>query len=788
MDFLLLSLQKAGVCLVVGEGPIDAKFMLVGEALGEQEELQGRPFVGSAGFMLDRCLSAVGINRSNCYITNVVPLRPKDNDLANLKLLGVKIEDFYPSLASRISTINPNCIVALGDTAFKALCDIEGITKWRGSILNSSLVAGKKVIPTFHPSFINRLGDKTAKSEIETFGKGGFSYDYGTARVCLCLDLKRAKEESRNGTFIEEPFGYSVCDTPDTVSGLVSSLLCSPYVAFDIETRGHQNVSIAFSSDGVLGSVVPLDPDWTSEHFSQEFFRLLASLFSEHNGLIAQNGIFDITMLLQHFLVRRLHFDTMVAHHTVYPELPHSLAFLTSVYTKFPYYKWMRTGGSREQFFKYNALDAVATMQVANRLKEELKEFELFDFFYGYVMPLWHTIFKMGMRGIKVDKKAMEEMDQVLENECAGLQKKLEDSIGQELNVRSSKQLKEFFYVKMKLSRQTKRGTGKDTVDEEALEKLAKKSPIAKQVLEIRKKENMRSKFTRAKIDEDERIRTIYSQSVTDTGRLSSKKTLWNSGLNLQNVPREPEKRKMFIADLGKVLVRFDLAQAEARLVAWFSGDKKLKLFLRTGGDIHLWNASLIFNKPIEEITKEERYFAKRIVHAFNYGLGPIHLIDLVFMETGEIWSLTKAKSVRESYFANSPSIRSWHEEIRMVMNTTRTLINPLGRRRTFFGRIGEDLHRKMLAFLPQSSCVDYLNIGLVRIDIQLPDGAEFLLQVHDEGILQCWPGQVQEIVEIIRKELSFPIEIHGDLLTIPVEIKVGPSWGESEIWKDVTI
>ena len=785
MNPLLLSLQKAGVRLVLGEGPMDAKLMLVGEALGEQEETQGRPFVGMAGLMLNQCLSAVGINRSNIYITNVVPLRPKNNDLDNLKLLGVKIEDFYPILKYQIETVDPNCIVALGDTAFKALCEVTSITKWRGSILNSSLCQGRKVIPTFHPSFVNRLGDKTARSEIETFGKGGFSYDYGTARVCLCLDLKRAKEESRNGIFIEEPFECSVCDTPDTVSELVRSLLCSQNVAFDIETRGHHNVSIAFSTNGITGHVVPLDPAWVGEHFSGEFFRLLGTLFVKHNGLVAQNGIFDITMLLQHFLVRRLHFDTMVAHHTVYPELPHSLAFLSSVYTKFPYYKWMRTEGNREQFYKYNALDAVATLQVSTRLKEELEEFQLTDFFYGYIMPLWHTIFKMGMRGIRVNEEALKEFDQQLENECAGLQKLLEDSIGQELNVRSSKQLKEFFYEKLKLPKQTKRGTGKDSVDEESLGRLAKKHPAAKQVLEIRQKENMRSKLTGASVDEDGRIRTIYSQSVTDTGRLSSKKTLWNSGLNLQNVPRDPSKRKMFVADPGKVLVRFDLAQAEARLVAWFAKDGKLKKFLLEGGDIHRWNASLIFQKTLVEISKEERYFAKRIVHAFNYGLGPFHLIDLVEKETGERWTKKRATDVRERYFSNSPSLRAWHEEIRFVMNTTKTLITPFGRRRTFFGRAGEDLHRKMLAFLPQSTCVDYLNIGLVRIDFQLPEGAEFLLQVHDEGILQCWPGQISEIVEVIKKELSFSIEVGGDSLTIPVEIKTGPSWGESEEWKE---
>ena len=237
--------------------------------------------------------------------------------------------------------------------------------------------------------------------------------------------------------------------------------------------------------------------------------------------------------------------------------------------------------------------------------------------------------------------------------------------------------------------------------------------------------------------------------------------------------------RKMFVADLGFTLVAYDLAQAEVRLVAWFAKDERLKSFLLEGGDIHKWNASLIFNKKMDDIKPDERYFAKRIVHAFNYGLGPMHLVDLVRTEFGLEWAKSDATRVRESYFRNSPRILPWHEEIRAVMDSSRVLVNPLGRRRSFFSRSGDDLLRKMIAFLPQSTCVDHLNSGMVRVDLRLKDPAIHLLQVHDEGVLECLPEQLEEIVEIIKEEFKQPICIDGEPMVIPVEIKVGPNWGQ---------
>lgn len=789
MDILLQSLLNIGKRVVIGEGPTNAKLVFVGEALGEDEERLGRLFAGVAGWMLDQCCRAIGIERREVYITNVVPIRPRDNKLENLKELGLTWRDFIPSLKSRLVAIKPNCIVALGATALRALCDLDDITNWRGSILQSSDL-GCKVVPTFHPSYVNRLGDKLGKEEIETKGSAGVVYDYGSARVCLCLDLKRAKEESKSDIYNPDTIDFVVCDTIPAVSNALAQLSLAPEVAFDIETRGHNVVSIAFASDSQFGHVIPLDPLWLGAS-GPETFNLLGKFFASHNGLIAQNGIFDITMLLQHFPVKRLHFDTMVAHHTVYPELPHALDFLTSVYTRLPYYKYMRVSGDREQFFKYNAMDAVGTFQVKEKLEEELVEYSLRDFFYGFVMPLWHCTFRMGLKGILVDNKARMELDAELEKEAEKLQNTFNTRIHQELNVRSHTQMKKYLYETLKLPKQYDRKTGNLTTDEKALEKLAKKNPEVREILVIRKPLNLRSKLTKAKLDEDSRARTQYSQSVTDTGRLSSRKTLWRTGLDLQNIHREPSKRKMFVADPGFILTSYDLSQSEARLVIWFARDEEGKVFLRSGGDIHAFGAQIVLDALDLKMSvttilnigpfkgKTIRDGTKPVVHGLNYLLGPDHLCELVLENLGFSITRTQGKFVRERYYKKRFRIAAWHEEIREIMNTTRIIITPFGRRRNFFGRNGEDLLRKMVAHGPQSTSVDCLDSAMVRIDLRLPEQAYHLVQAHDEGVIQHLPEQTTEIYSIIREELSLPIIIHNDPLVIPVEIKTGPNWGE---------
>ena len=126
------------------------------EAPGAEEEKQERPFCGEAGFLLESILRQVGLRREEVYITNVVKVRPPENKIERLPELGLAISEFIPQLKEELEKVKPNVVVALGALALEVLTSEKGIMKWRGSIIESSLIPNLKVIPAIHPAAILR--------------------------------------------------------------------------------------------------------------------------------------------------------------------------------------------------------------------------------------------------------------------------------------------------------------------------------------------------------------------------------------------------------------------------------------------------------------------------------------------------------------------------------------------------------------------------------------------------------------------------------------------------------
>lgn len=785
MDPFLQNLQSRGIKVVESSGP-PSQLAIIGEALGQQEELNGVPFYQNApaGWMFSEICRNVGIQRETCFISNVVPIRPPNNDLDRLSELGLSVSAFLPSLKARLERVKPNCVLALGKTALYALCGKDEIASWRGSILESTLVPGLKVIPTFHPSFVNRMGDDPAKKEI-TGARGSVKYDYGTSRISMSLDMRRAVDQSRTPDLPKEDFHIEVVDDPSVAVVRIRDLSRRKVVSFDIETIPDQGIitRMGLCGDNDYAVSFPIDSPQVQES--------LRELFWNHKGLVAQNGIYDMSYLMAKGMpVRILHFDTRLAHHRIYIELPHSLEFLTSVYTLIPYYKHM----SEFNMPRYNGLDALGTFRVYLKLMEELIEFNEVDNFFGFTMPLLHTTARMGWRGMLIDKKKMEEIGKQLDEEIEKRELKLKEQAGFDLNVRSSKQMKEWVYEKLKLPIQYHRKTGKPTLDEDALLKLAKSSgnDALKTVIDIREVKTLKSNFVNKTLDFDGRWCTQYGVAGTDIGRLNSTTTPWNTGANLQNIPRSKQPglgglvRKCFVPDPGMILMAFDLEQSDARFVAYLSRDDKAKEIFRSGKDIHKWNATIITGKVESAISDNDRYFAKRCVHAINYKLGPKHLADIIFRDLKQDCSVGQAKEYIRKYQSGCPALLQWHEEISNIVKATRTLITPLGRRRVFFGRISDDLFRKAIAYIPAACTVDYLNLPMIRIEIRLAGLAKLLLQVHDEIVLETSPQNAVHCFEVVKEEMDNYVEIHGDKLKIPIEAKVGLTWGDGQNAKTV--
>lgn len=355
------------------------------------------------------------------------------------------------------------------------------------------------------------------------------------------------------------------------------------------------------------------------------------------------------------------------------------------------------------------------------------------------------------------------------------------------LNWKSNKQLQELIYSKMGIEPIKSRKTGRPTLDENALRKLCVKYPkfeIFKLLEEYRKLNKFYSTYLSIKIDEDKRIRTSYG--FTETGRLTSSETPFNTGGNLQNLPKQEgrgkEFRELLTADEGYKLVEVDLNQAEARVVAYESGDENYMSIFETGGDVHAKNAINIFGETDEKL----RQLGKKVSHATNYGVGPRTMCEAIIKELGMEYAITErdAKKFQKAYFEAYPRVKTWHTWIKDKLKQDRTLKNYFGRQRYFLAPWGDSLFREAYAFLPQSTVADLLNTGILIWEA-LPTAPDILLQCHDSVLIQFNNKDDSFIKDIgeykirdIKNIFEFPIVINGREIIIPISIKIGDSWG----------
>jgi len=757
---------------VAGEGNLSAKIVLVGEAPGQEEEVAGRPFVGAAGNLLRATMRQAGLLERDVYITNVVKVRPPQNKLERLEELGVRVEDFYPLLFSEIDAINPNVIVALGEVALNALTGLKGVTNWRGSILRGRREVGeRKVVPALHPAYILRVFKE---------------------RVLLVLDLKRVKEESVS-PLIEERERLTIIEpTLDNVREWVAMCEKEEMVAFDIETDAEGIISsIGFAFSPTLALSIPFAKGWDNYWEEDEEVRVwleLRRLFRRAWGdlkIVAHNALFDVKRVYRKTGYFPVWMDTMWAHQLLFAELAKGLDLCASIYTKEPFYKnerkvWKDVALWRQRG-EYNCKDALVTWEVAKKLERELEAVGQSEFFFGHVMPLFHVLLWMEEKGIRVDRVAYAEMVE----EVSRRRKEIEERL-RPLGVLgkkgvSSKKTMELLYEEMKLPKQFNRKTGRLTANRKALEKLRVRvtSEVLSDILEFRRLSTLEDNFMKAEVAPD-RFHTSFS--FTETGRLSSHESELEEGTHLQNVP--PSVRRIFIADEGMTLVEVDKSQAEARVVAWLSGDERMKEVFRSGGDIHKRVASMIFGKREEDVTSEERSLAKRMVHATNYCQGTNTMAEFCGVSVGE------ARKLRERYFATFPGVLRWQRRVaETLMKRGRTLLNPFGRRRLFLGRMavnretGEpelnDTVREAIAFLPQSTVVDDVNMGMTDLFYMMEGEMEVLHQVHDSILVQVKDEVVEEWVRRVKRVMEREIWVEGERVVIPVEVKVGKNWGE---------
>jgi DNA polymerase-1 len=266
----------------------------------------------------------------------------------------------------------------------------------------------------------------------------------------------------------------------------------------------------------------------------------------------------------------------------------------------------------------------------------------------------------------------------------------------------------------------------------------------------------------------------MFNPVGTAQGRISSSKTIRGTGANLQNQPWQ--MNALMLADDEHILINQDLGQAENRVVAFVSGESKMMRAFEEGIDIHTQTASMIYETPPDEVTKDQRDWGKRANHGLNYDLG-YRSFALYYQITEK-----EAKNIVERYHHIYKGVREWHSTVREELSrSNKTLTNCFGRKRTFLDRWGHDLFKVAYSYIPQSTIAELMNTYGVCFLYQRQDlfpEVQFLNTIHDsiryQIPLSVGNKRIIEIIKAVKESLEHELEWRGKTFSIPVDTEIG--------------
>lgn len=777
----MLSKKNINRRVVTGEGNPNAKIMIVSDAPSKIDASRGRPLTGYGGQILEQCLRMASISRSNCFITNVVKEAPFNGIHEFIKFdkkgdmtCSESYIQYVKILGEQIKELNPNVIIAMGNVALYTLTEKLGITKWRGSLLNSTLIPGMKVIPTFHPESAQRVYMNT---------------------YLIIQDLRKASAESETPALNYKPRQYILEPSFEDVMMFLDKMISDYNVhAFDIEVSSQEMSCISFAYNESLAISIPFIKGginyWTPPKEEIIFRKIAEALSSPKHKSIAHNTSFDSTFLFRKYNIapKNLH-DTMIAQAILYPDFPKGLDFITTSYTDIPYYKDEgkdvikgKITGTDRGFWLYNAKDSLVVMEAFPKMMRDLDVQGNLDT-YNRQRSLLEPILFMTEYGLKFDVENARNHSIQLRREVEKLQHELNVIAGCNLNPNSPKQLKDYFYVKKKIN--PYKTKGKVTVDESALKRISRLGhKEASIIMDMRRNKKLDSTYLNMLLDEDNRIRSSMNPVGTKFGRLSSSKTIFGTGGNMQNIP--PAAKKYILIDEGYVGYDIDLSQAENRVVAYMGPDKSMIEAFESGIDIHSKTASLVFGKPIDLVSRKkgstsigngkysERDIGKVSNHSLNYMMG--------FKSFAYHWEIaeTDGKRIRDTYLKNYPGVPKMWKMIEDKLKTSRSLTNLMGRKCVFLGRFDDTMMKEACAFTPQSTVADKINQhGIIYVYNNQDKFRHVVLlnQVHDSIVIQI-PKSVgweyhAEVLLLIKQSLETPLSYHGREFIIPADIQM---------------
>jgi DNA polymerase-1 len=507
---------------------------------------------------------------------------------------------------------------------------------------------------------------------------------------------------------------------------------------------------------------------------------------------IGQNIKYDYVLLRKEGIaVRGIAGDTMVASYLLDPQKQrYSLDDMAKEFLDYTTIRYTDVVKSKDETLldvpladvvNYSGEDSDVALRLHSILLKKLDEQGLKALYEDIEVPLLVVLGKMEHTGVRIDTAYLAKMSVEFGKEIDGLVKKVHELAGEEFNVRSTKQLAEVLFGRMKLPVIKRTKTGIST-DESVLEELAATYEIARVLLRHRTLTKLKSTYIDALPlmvnGRTGRVHTSFNQTVATTGRLSS------SNPNLQNIPIREEEgraiRKAFVPEEGWVFLSADYSQIELRILASITGDANLKKAFLAGQDVHRETASLLFGVDVDKVKDHQRAVAKTINYSITYGISPFGLSKRLGIPRNT------AADLIDMYFQKYSGVAKYFEDVVERAKEKGYVETLLGRRRPVpeirspNKAVFETARRVVLNTPIQGTAADLIKKAMVLVDRELEKRrlkSRMLIQVHDELVFESPEEEGEELSALVSETMANAITFD---VPIGVNVSMGKNWEEA--------
>ena len=425
--------------------------------------------------------------------------------------------------------------------------------------------------------------------------------------------------------------------------------------------------------------------------------------------------------------------------------------------------------------------DIASLLPLCENLQRQLEQTEMTELYRDIELPLCEVLASMEFYGVKVDVDGIKSFGEGLKGKIAELTQQIYEYAGEEFNIASTKQLGAILFEKLKLPAKKKTKSGYST-GAEVLEELENRHPIIPLILEYRTLTKLDSTYVEGllkQIGTDGRVHSVFKQTETRTGRISSTEP------NMQNIPVRKEigrnMRKFFVAKDGYVLVDADYSQIELRVLSCVCGDENMQEAFLSGKDIHRSTAAQVFDLPEDFVSDEMRRAAKAVNFGIIYGIGAFSLSKDIGV------SVAEAKQYIANYLANYPKVSQFMD--RTVEDGARNgyVTTIFGRRRYIpelnaSNKMVQAFGKRAAMNAPiQGAAADIIKLAMVKVYKRIEEeklDAKLILQVHDELILEVAEKDREKAETLLKEEMEGAVRL---AVPFTADVHSGHSWYDAK-------